>query len=287
MPRLCVYTALTGRYESFNEQPVAAGSKIPFICLTDDPELRSDSWQVRQAPLLFGMDPGRSQRDFKIRPHLHLPDFDISLYIDNSVLLTEPPERVFERYSLASGICVPWHSFRDSVLDEFMEVSRIGLDDPDRIFEHLDHYASEFPDVLEERPYWTGIMLRDHRDPRLRTMLEIWAAHVYRYSRRDQLSVNAAFRQASLTPEVMDIDNHTSWFHTWPHTEGRDRARAVRVSSPAPRYREMERELTKQAKEQVALLDFPTWRVAALLNKGARRHPHLTRFVWRALKPFF
>ena len=71
--KLCVYTALIGQYEQLNEQTVAAHSVIPFICLTDDPDLKSESWQIRQVSPLFGMDPIRSQRDIKLRPHIHLP----------------------------------------------------------------------------------------------------------------------------------------------------------------------------------------------------------------------
>jgi hypothetical protein len=290
--RLCLFTTLLGQYEELNEQPVAAGSTIPFLCLTDDPDLRSDSWQIKQVAPVFGMDPIRSQRDLKIRPHVHLPDFDASIYIDNSVLLTEPPERLFERYNPVSGFCLPRHSFRDSVLDEFVAATRLGLDDQSRIFEQLSHYSIDFPGVLEEQPYWTGILLRDHRDPVVRAMLEIWAAHVHRYSRRDQLSVNVAFRQAGLTPKVMDIDNHASWFHSWPHKVGRGRARemsgrAASSGTPVAQHPQLEQELATQAQRQEVLLAVPTWRVAALLGTWAGRHPHFARFLWRVLRPFF
>ena len=43
----CVFTVLNGGYEALNEQPVAARSAIPFICLTDDPGLTSGTWQIR------------------------------------------------------------------------------------------------------------------------------------------------------------------------------------------------------------------------------------------------
>ena len=193
-----------GGYEFLNEQPMALKSDIPFICFTDDPDLRSETWQVRHVSPLFSMDPARSQRDFKLRPHVHLPEFDISLYIDNAVLLTQPPEQVFERYALSSGFALAEHSFRDTVLMEFLEVIKQGLDDAGRVFEQLNYYSLVSPEVLEEHPYWGGILLRDHRVPKVREMLDIWYSSVLRYSRRDQLSANAAFRQAGLTPEVMD-----------------------------------------------------------------------------------
>jgi hypothetical protein len=215
--RLCVYTCLIGATEMLNEQPVAAASSIPFICFTDDPDRRSQTWQMRPISPLFELDPVRSQRAVKLRPHEYLPNFDVSLYIDNSVLLDKLPEDLIAEHLPQSGLCLAEHSFRDTVLDEFLAVSTDGLDDQTRIFEQLNHYALSCPDVLQEKPYWGGILLRDHRNPALRDMLELWFAHVQRYSRRDQLSINFALRRAGLTPDVLSIDNHRSSYHTWPH----------------------------------------------------------------------
>src|SRR5208337_2377479 len=224
----CVYTTLIGGYEKLKEQPIALTSRVPFICLTDDPDLRSETWQVQHVPTLFSMDPIRSQRALKLRPHEYLPNFDCSLYIDNTVLLTRPPEELIEEHLSTSGFCLPKHSYRDTVLDEFLVVARTGLDDQNRIFEQLNHYSIEVPEVLQEKPYWSGILLRDHRNPIVRTMLEVWLAHVLRYSRRDQLSVNLAFRCAGLKPATLCIDNFASWFHSWPHFVKGDRQKGAR-----------------------------------------------------------
>lgn len=58
----CAYTVLIGNYEPLNEQPVAADSDLPFICLTDDRALTSSTWTVVQVEPAFPMDPIRSQR---------------------------------------------------------------------------------------------------------------------------------------------------------------------------------------------------------------------------------
>jgi hypothetical protein len=251
LPRRCVYTVLLGEYEQLNEQTVAKHSAIPFICLTDAPGLTSKTWQIRLVTPVFGMDPIRSQRNLKLRPHLYLPDFDESLYIDNSVLLTQKPEDIFARHFPASGIGVPAHSYRASTLDEFLEVARLGFDDQHRVFEQLNHYTLDCPEVLAEPPYWTAILLRDHKNQDVQRMAEIWLAHIYRYSRRDQLSVRAAFHQAGLTPDVLEIDNHHSWFHTWPHMAGRDRNKGARNPAAAlmpltARLRQMEQALAEK-----------------------------------------
>jgi hypothetical protein len=80
VPRRCVYTALTGRYEKLVEQPVAHRSSVPFICFTDDPELVSGTWEIRPLKPLLGDDHVRSQREYKLRPYRFLPGFDQSLY---------------------------------------------------------------------------------------------------------------------------------------------------------------------------------------------------------------
>lgn len=225
----CVYTTLIGNYETLNEQPVAAASKLRFICLTDDASLRSGSWEIRLVEPVFASDPIRSQRDLKIRPHLHLREFARSLYIDNSVILKAPPATLFELADASKeGFLMPPHSYRETVLDEFLEVSRLGFDDNTRIYEQLNHYMLSHPEMLQERPWWTAIMVRNHRDPATCAALEAWALHVMRYSRRDQLSVNLALRSAGIRPAPFQIDNLASEFHSWPHAPARDRQRGER-----------------------------------------------------------
>lgn len=285
-PRTCVYTTLIGDYEKLNEQPVAANSRLPFICLTDDSELRSETWQIRQIEPLFGFDPIRSQRALKLLPHEHLPDFDCSLYIDNSVILKTVPEVLIEHHLGPSGFCVPEHSSRKTVLDEFLKVEALGYDDEGRLFEQLNHYAMEFPDVLEEKPFWTGMLCRDHRNPKVRRMLGIWLAHVHRYSRRDQLSLNVALRLAGLTPAVLRLNNKESSFHSWPNGTDTRRANFKRLSTPflsipAAKVAETEREknvwlkkdcarlkqkLARERMKRQALLSSRTWRMTAPLR---------------------
>jgi FkbM family methyltransferase len=243
--RACVYTTLIGGYEKLNEQPLAATSSLPFICLTDDPTLASTTWQLRQVKPVFGMDPIRSQRILKLRPHHFLADYDCSLYIDNSVILSAPPERVIQQYLRAAGFSVAAHSVRESVLDEFLTIVQRGLDDQGRVLEQLNHYMIDQPETLQQKPYWTGVLIRDHHDVKVRTMLEIWIAHVLRYSRRDQLSANIAFRLADLKPDLMPIDSRESWFHSWPHRQDRVTKGGIRVPSnslmpPGARIRDLE-----------------------------------------------
>lgn len=256
--RFCVYTALIGDYEDLNEQPIAKESNIPFICFTDSETLVSDSWEIRKIDTLFGMDPVRSQRDIKIRPNRFLDDYDISIYIDNSILLTETPEKILEQYKDNLPFCLSYHSFRHNIIDEFLTIVKFGLDDSMRVFEQLNHYTILHPDIMKTRPLWGGFLLRDHRDPLVREMGERWAAHVNRYSRRDQLSINVCFAECGLTPKIIAIDNYKSWFHSWPHTPRRDQNKGPRNTTlsylpPDARQRQLEIMLHEQGQKFVEL----------------------------------
>ncbi len=273
---LCVYTALTDGYETLNEQPAAALSGIPFICFTDNPSITSGSWQIRPLHRMFERDGYRSQRAYKLRPHAVLPEFAMSLYIDNSVLLKVPPEQVFAAFAPAGGLSLPAHSFRATLLEEFLEVARDGLDDPTVIAEQLALYRTLYPEILAERPFWNGILLRDHRNPTMIAAMELWLAQVCRYSRRDQLSAPVAFTRAGLRPCMMLIDNHDSWFHSWPHVQ--TRRPELRLWQPHPEADLIATQLLALEHEAAALRQ--------RLQSLAEEHDIVLRSTsWRATAP--
>jgi hypothetical protein len=225
-PRLdrgCVFTTLLGGYETLNEQPVSAASGLDFICLTDDPLLKSDTWDVRLVTPMFEMDQVRSQRYVKLRPHHFLPDYDHSLYIDNSVLLTKDPADELHDRLAAHDAALFLHSFRESVEAEFAVVAQEKLDCRRTLAEQLEHYRIAAPQVLQERPYWSGILFRRHASPGALALSEAWIAHVLRYSRRDQLSLNYALAKCGLQINAISEYNTASALHSWPNVRNRRR----------------------------------------------------------------
>lgn len=234
---------------------MAANSALPFICLTDDLDLRSDTWEIRVVEPPLSMDPVRSQRDFKLRPHVHLPEFAESIYIDNTVILRAPPEDLLAQHLSSTDLALPFHSYRETVMDEFLEVARLGLEDSGRVFEQLNHYQVECPDLLLERPFWCGILLRRDSEQVQRAM-ETWYRHLLRYSRRDQLSVRYALRAAKLSPTALTIDNRDSQIHVLDYDNNRAvggvRDPLAYLKPPAARMRELELALAKTTEYHLA-----------------------------------
>ena len=230
--RRVVYTTNFGGYEQVNDDQAESRS-VRFLCYTDMPDLRSDRWEIRLVKPAFPLDAVRSQRIFKIRGDEALDGYDEILYIDNCISLRTDVSALFDEWLATADIAFMLHSFRRDVAAEFAEIVRTGLDDAQRVFEQFDHYAATQPEVLGQRPLSTGFFAR-RPTPEVKAALTRWLDHVLRYSRRDQLSVRAAFHDAGVSVNEVEIDNHMSRWHVWPVDVRRNTT--VRFASGSLRY---------------------------------------------------
>lgn len=215
-PTRVVYTALIGGYEDLVEQPVAADSETPFVCFTDDASLTSRTWEIRQIKTVFPGDPVRSARAVKICGNEYVDRFDESLWIDNTVQLRVDPTVILDEWLREADFSLPQHSFRRQVIDEFELIVRFEGDDRTRVMEQLAHYTEQLPDLLLRPVLWTAILAR-RKSPLVETTMRIWLDHVFRYSRRDQLSIVHAIASSGIPFKMIPLDNHDSNLHSWPH----------------------------------------------------------------------
>lgn len=220
-----VYTSLIGNNEGLNSQPFLRKSNLRHICFTDDKHLFSEDWEIIYVENILPLDFYRSQRNFKIRPHLILDNYKYSLYIDNTVVFKKTPEEFINMIinsknlnPLQPFVCLPYHS-QFNLIEEFNACSENSLDDQLKIFEQLSDYIKISSENLKRRAYWCGILLRNHNNKIVKSFSEIWFTHICRYSRRDQLSVIHAALQAGLDLRGFELENDNSDFHKWPITK--------------------------------------------------------------------
>ena len=223
----CIYTALVGGYEQLNEQPAARSSSLDFVCLTDDEALTSDTWQVVQVPPAWPADPVRSARALKILGHPAVDRYERTIWMDNSVVLRREPAFLLGLVDRAPlGLFAHWE--RQRLVEEFDAVLNLGYDDPARVHEQLNAYLMDEPELLEEQPYATTVLVR-RRCTEVHATMRLWMDHVLRYSRRDQLSLNYAVRRSGIAVERVEDDLRDSDWAAWPHTPGRSRIRGWRA----------------------------------------------------------
>jgi hypothetical protein len=195
-----------------------------------------------------------------------LGDFDEILWIDNCVVLSVDPSDVFDTWLADADFTAPQHSFRDKVIDEFAGVVEKGRDDPARVWEQLLHYLETWPEVMLAKPLWTGMVAR-RATPGVANAMRIWADHILRYSRRDQLSILTALALADVSYGAPELDNYDSPLHHWAmrrETGRRVNAPHLRfdrsIEPPLSQLRTLRREasnaetLADQAREETARL---------------------------------
>lgn len=187
---LAVYTCSFG--ENLSLKPVVAEENIDYICFSDRPIPNSCGWRVVTVSPVFPDDLPRSSRNPKIRPHRWLAGYERSIYIDSSVTLTASPDNLWsflmgESDSVLMGVFE--HSFRETLLEEFEAVREANFDASFILASQLESYRFLYPELLSTRPFWGGIIARRHMETTCVDAMELWWAHVLRYSRRDQLSL--------------------------------------------------------------------------------------------------
>lgn len=96
MDKIVVYTAIFGGYNELIEQPQF--ENVDYICFTDR-NLSSSTWKVvvvSEPPI--GDDNTRNNRYYKILPHLHLQDYQYSIYIDGNFIIKKNPHLLIENF---------------------------------------------------------------------------------------------------------------------------------------------------------------------------------------------
>jgi hypothetical protein len=161
--------------------------EVDYICFTDDAELRSDIWKfiLVEDP---STDPARLSKRYKHQPHLFLPQYESSLYIDNTVKLKVKPSAIFERFE-NHEMAMLRHPKRDCIYDEAAQVIGARYDDPDIIRRQLELYRSL------GYPAHNGLnagtfLFRDHSSHAVRDICSLWHSQILQHSKRDQLSWN-------------------------------------------------------------------------------------------------
>ena len=272
-PRRVVCTALFGRHERLVEQPIAATTDVDFLCFTDDPELASETWELRAAEPLLALDPVRSARAVKLVGHPDVAAYDEVLWIDARVRLDAPPNELLGSWLADVDLAVPRHSFRTDVVSEFEAVLEAGLDDFSRIYEQLTHYSVSAPELLRAPVPWTGMLARRSSE-RMDAAMRTWLVHVLRYSRRDQLSFVHCMARSDMSYRLIATGNHQSEAHEWLAPDGRSHRPALaRISdslrAPVAELGELRLQLARQAEEMVGAVAAREARIAELESSGA------------------
>lgn len=237
--RLVVYTVLVGAKEGLANPlaglPAGATSDLDldFVCLTDDPGLRSPVWRVRRIDDGGHLPAEKLSRRPKAMPHAYFPDAEFSLYVDNTVAFKRLPQSA----DLVTGRPALFRAFRHATrhdpAQEAAAIAVLGYDDVATVCAQLDFYAAQGP-LSDITPLTTAtVLLRAHHADAVKRFGVCWWESILAFSKRDQLSFDFALRQSGAAVEYWPGGTHDNPLLQW---NGSVLQHRVKANFDAERY---------------------------------------------------
>jgi hypothetical protein len=217
--KIAVYTAIYGDVDGLLPQPGFPG--VDYICFSDRPR-KAAPWEVRVLPS-GNQDNNRAAKIFKILPHLYLPEYEWSIWIDGNYLIVGNIPQLIS--SLPPGVNMACfdHSqtvgdARNCIYKEYEKIIELGRitgrykDSPDIMLRQIQKYRDEgFP--AESGLISGGVLLRRHLEADVTGCMEKWWEEISEGSRRDQLSFNyAAWKQGFRFHYLEGNIRNNPWF---------------------------------------------------------------------------
>ena len=184
MSKIVIYTALfTDNIEEvFGTLPEYDIDNVEFICFTNTPHLKSNTWSIKLVDIKHN---GRlSARQYKMLPHLFLPEYDGWVWMDNSCLFKYHPIDLYNLYMDGYDISLHEHCDRTTIKQEADLLVSRGHDVDIISKQILGYYSDGYQD---QGLYETGILMRKNNYQVIQ-FNEKWWTEISTKSVRDQLS---------------------------------------------------------------------------------------------------
>jgi hypothetical protein len=205
-----IYTSVFGKTEENNyhlHKPDVVLDGYDFVCFTDDETFKSDFWQVKLVKPLYD-DGARNAKRYKLKPHIYLSEYEISVWVDSEVKITKDIDHLVESSLKDSNLAILNHELcgrtvsgdlnvRKCVYEEAKFIQWLGDNSPkkqykdnmDIIHAQVDRYRKDgYPE--NNGLARTTVVFRRHNESDVIKNSDAWWGEMKYGSRRDQISFN-------------------------------------------------------------------------------------------------
>ena len=210
MNKKVVYTSVFGCSEENNYHLHDSDVKLDeydFVCFTDNPNFKSDLWDVKLVKPLYD-DGARNAKRYKLKPHVFLTEYDISVWIDIEVKITKDIDSLVTEMLTENNLAILNHELcgrtvsgdlnvRKCVYEEARFIQWLGDNNPkkkykdnmDIIHAQVDRYRKKgYPE--NNGLARTTVMFMKHNEDDVKQQMDTWWEEMKYGSRRDQISFN-------------------------------------------------------------------------------------------------
>lgn len=205
MHDVALISAVYGQYDTFKE-PIPQNGDVQYVCLTDDPELRSDIWDVVYWPKPH-MKPLLAAKAPKMLPAWYT-NARASVWVDMSVQVLHPDFALQAAECARAGIATWPHPWNMDLTTEANESVTQPRYQGQRVQEQVQRfYAEGLPNPTA--PRHTAVIARAHNDTTERLGL-LWDAE-YEWSAADQIGFVWACWKSGVNMYDLPLDQAFLW----------------------------------------------------------------------------
>lgn len=221
--KIAIYTVITGKYDELR-QPVCVDNRFSYICFSNDYlEEKIGIWEIRKIPIEL-KDNQRLSRYPKMKPHELLWDFDFSVYLDASIVISgkgfyESILQLIKQNQILAGVKNGW---RNCLYDEGFRCILSNLDSISKIIREMRFIKSDgFPSHYGM--YEAGVIYRNHHNENVIHQCNMWWNMLQQFAKRDQLCFSYTTWKWSIPwcyifPDGSNARNNSNLiFHEHPH----------------------------------------------------------------------
>ena len=247
MNKKVIYTSVFGKTEENNyhlHKPDVVLDGYDFVCFTDDETFKSDFWQVKLVKPLYD-DGARNAKRYKLKPHIYLSEYEISVWVDIEVKITKDIDYLVESSLKDSNLAILNHELcgrtvsgdlnvRKCVYEEAKFIQWLGDNSPkkqykdnmDIIHAQVDRYRKDgYPE--NNGLARTTVVFRRHNESDVIKNSDAWWEEMKYGSRRDQISFNYVSWKHNLKFNYIqeDIDDNPYFLYMkkWRQTKRKEK----------------------------------------------------------------
>lgn len=181
-----VYTVIVGEYDNVLD-PLHINEDWDYVLFTDNRNIKSDVWKIIYIDNTKRLDMVRFSRECKVLPFEYLSEYDYSIYLDGSLQIIGNIEEYIKKYSKNSSMLCLAHPENTDIYEEAKLCLELGKGNQEQIVKQIEKYKEKgFPEQYGLTA--NGVLIRNHRDEKLKKVMNDWWDEILNESSRDQIS---------------------------------------------------------------------------------------------------
>ncbi|WP_409200102.1 glycosyltransferase domain-containing protein [Methanobrevibacter sp. DSM 116169] len=212
--KLVIYTAFTGDYDTLKD-PEFIDENCDYICFSDNPDLKSNVWEIRQMED-SNLDDNRKAKQYKVLTHKYLPEYKYSFWIDGTFKIKGSIREYIYKY-INSPMLLDVHPERDCIYDEGDSSCEFSRYSNLIISKQIENYYNEKMPKHYGLPV-LGAIFREHNNPKIIELMNSWWEEIIIYTNQDQISLTYLMWKFDFHPSVSDV---YYWINEYWSKEGK------------------------------------------------------------------